>query len=168
MDLGLHQLTDDQLMNLLQEVCGELATRDPMVRNAAQQTIFDEGEKLDATKRALREAVEAAKAEYRKQIKQEALDAVRAAVASGEIVLLSSAEEGKAVAEATLEAKLALIDEAMEAVRKGGSVERFFFEIRPGLTTVSYGSRRVEARHSLNSQAISALADHLRKLLTET
>jgi len=58
MSLGLDELTDDQLMELLNEACIELAVRDPIVRKLAQGCIRDMGALLPEIRRRIKETVE--------------------------------------------------------------------------------------------------------------
>ena len=62
MDLGLSNLTDDQLVDLLQEACAELAQRDPIVRKEAQARISEEGRKIKLLREAKAELLQNEKA----------------------------------------------------------------------------------------------------------
>ena len=62
MDLGISNLTDDQLVDLLQEACAELAQRDPIVRKEAQARISEEGRKIKLLREAKAELLQNEKA----------------------------------------------------------------------------------------------------------
>ena len=166
MDLGLKNLTDDQTLELLHEVLNELATRDGYVRQLAQQSILDETEKKRAYTEALETAVHKAKQEYVAQITQETLEAVRKGVQEGTVRLIDPSEEAKQVAIATLEAKIALIDEAVDQIKKG-TRDRVYFQIDSTGLTFCMGTQRVETRKPVSSSRITEVGGVLRKLLTE-
>lgn len=58
MSLGLDELTDDQLMELLNEACIELAVRDPIVRKLAQGCIRDTAALLPEIRKRIKETIE--------------------------------------------------------------------------------------------------------------
>ena len=57
MDLGLDTLSDDQLVELINEACIELAVRDPIVRKLAQGCITNSGSILPRVRRVVRDIV---------------------------------------------------------------------------------------------------------------
>lgn len=116
MDLGLHDLTDDQLLELVQETCIELGRRDPYIRNMAQGTITTEAEKLAIRRAAIKEAVAEAMGQYIDAIRRETALQVSKEVSNGTIRLLTPDQEGKVVADATLEAKIKLINEVIAKI----------------------------------------------------
>ena len=63
MSLGLDGLTDDQLVELLNEACLELAVRDPLVRKLAQGCIRDVAALMPEIRKAVKGIVGAANAE---------------------------------------------------------------------------------------------------------
>ena len=63
MSLGLDGLTDDQLVELLNEACLELAVRDPVVRKLAQGCIRDVAVLMPEIRRVVKGVVGAANAE---------------------------------------------------------------------------------------------------------
>lgn len=119
MDLGLEQLTDDQLLELVQEACHELAARDPYVRGMAQHTITTEADRVTLQRAMLKEAVTAVAGAYVEQIRKETFDEVREGVRAGTIRLLTPAQEARALVESTLAAKIKLIDETVTAIQTG-------------------------------------------------
>jgi hypothetical protein len=126
MDLGLKELDDDQLLELLGQCCGELVERDPVVRNVAQATIVDESEKLRLMKESAEEAVQACRADYIAALKTEVLAHVREAVKSGELRLVPAAEEAREVAIADLEARVKLCDEEIATLANEEDPEALF------------------------------------------
>lgn len=126
MDLGISLLTDDQLVELLQEACAVLAQRDPIVREAAQKTIDKEAEKLKKKreaalqtirtldnqiadlKRAIEVAVREVEKDYIAQLRQEVFEMVQAEVNSGQLKLVTPKREAEWVVEATQLAQEAL------------------------------------------------------------
>lgn len=167
MDLGLDQLTDDQLLELLGQACESLARREHYVRQMAQKTIVDQATKMKAFRAALEEAVLKTRLQYLEDLKNDVSAEVRTAARNGEIKLLTPSQEAKAVVTAALETRIALIDEAVADLRRGiGASEKFFFEISGDQVTVSFGQNRVQARHLLGDSEIVALGNQLRELLT--
>ena len=164
MDLGLGELTDDQLLDLLEQACNELATRDGYVRKFAQQTIVSGAEKAKIARDALVGAAERVKADYIRQIRSEVEQDVRAAVASGEI-RLDAIEEQRAIVEASLESKIKIIDE-MVGKLKAGKGDRFFCEIQGTLVTVNFGKQRLQAKSMLSPEAMEAIGVQLRNIVT--
>jgi hypothetical protein len=63
MSIGLDELTDDQLMELLHEACIELAVRDPIVRKLAQGCIGDVGKLLPEIRKAVKKVIDKANRE---------------------------------------------------------------------------------------------------------
>lgn len=166
MDLGLSELTDDQLLELLQEACGELAQRDPFVRDLAQKDVFDQAEKLRLAKEAALEAIQQVQREYIAGLKTEMAEKIRAGVKDGTVRLVPPEVEEKEAQEATLETKIALIDEAVANLKRG-SRERFFFEIAGDLVTISFGRNRIHATHQLSPGAIQETGYVLRSILAK-
>ncbi len=119
MDLGLGQLTDDQLLELVHEVCRELALRDPYVRAMAQHTITTESDRLVLRRAMLKEAVTAVAGSYVEQIRGESFREVQEGVRTGRIRLLTPAQEARILVDSTLEAKIKLIDETVTAIQHG-------------------------------------------------
>ncbi len=117
MDLGLGQLTDDQLLELVHEVCRELALRDPYVRAMAQHTITTESDRLVLRRAMLKEAVTAVAGSYVEQIRGESFREVQEGVRTGRIRLLTPAQEARILVDSTLEAKIKLIDETVTAIQ---------------------------------------------------
>jgi hypothetical protein len=56
-DLGLSQLTDDQLVELLSEICAEAAKRDPFVRKATQNAIDAQAKEAKLLRDAARSTI---------------------------------------------------------------------------------------------------------------
>ena len=100
MDLGLNTLTDDQIVDLLDQVLTELVGREHYVRTAAQQTILTQSQKLKALKGCLKDAVLLASAEFEEQLKADVCKWVEDEVAAGQIKLFTAKEEADMVAQA--------------------------------------------------------------------
>lgn len=83
-DLGLNQLDDDQLLNLLNEAVGEILSRDPIVHRIAQKGILSLADKQEIFMDALRSEVLMAKAEYMQHVMMEVRAEICKAVSSGE------------------------------------------------------------------------------------
>ena len=115
-DLGLRELTDDQLFELIRQACDELVARDPYLRNLAQATVTAYAEELTVRRAAMKEAVTIAMEAYIAAIREEAAEDLREALQRGEARLLTPEQEGKAAADSTLEAKIQLIDETVAAL----------------------------------------------------
>ena len=66
----------------------------------------------------------------------------------------------------TLEAKIALIDEAVDQIKKG-TRDRVYFQIDSTGVTFCVGAERVETRKPVSAKRIDEVGGFLRKLLTE-
>jgi hypothetical protein len=119
MDLGLGELTDDQLLELVNQACAELVVRDPFIRQMAQSTITTWSEQLILKRAMIKEAVTALAGAYIEQIRKETFAEVKAAVSAGEARLLSPTQEARVVVESTIEAKIQMIDELVALTEKG-------------------------------------------------
>jgi len=122
MSLGVELLTDDQIVELLIEVCNELAVRDPVVRKAAQAEISKAAEEVKtkriAAKRILQSraqqeqtllntiesVVRQARQEYAAQLKREVVEAVQEEIKSGAFRLMTPQQEADAIKDATMQA----------------------------------------------------------------
>jgi uncharacterized membrane-anchored protein YjiN (DUF445 family) len=93
MNLGLSQLTDDQLMELLIEMCAELANRDPIVRLQAQKEIYTEANKLKDKREAMKQAISDMRKNYIKSLKEEIAQAINEQIRRGAIQVLTDKEE---------------------------------------------------------------------------
>lgn len=111
MDLGLQQLTDDQLVDLLQQACAELGTREHYVRTAAQKVIKDEADKMKMFRYGLEQAVTAVRKKYETELFQEIYAWVEDGVKAGTMRVMTPTEEAAAIAKAQ--------QEAQEAVARG-------------------------------------------------
>lgn len=163
-DLGLDRLGAEDLIQLRAEVALEITNREDIVQTLAAGIVAEQLEQLKAAEDTIPKAVEKARGAYRQEIAQETREAIRKAVADGALSLINSTEEAKIVAEESLKTKIAMIDEAVAAL-KTGSGQRFYFEIRPGTVMMSFGTRRLEVKHTLNPAAIEQLANQMRSVL---
>ena len=91
---------------------------------------------------------------------------MRKGVQEGTVRLIDPSEEAKQVAIATLEAKIALIDEAVDQIKKG-TRDRVYFQIDSTGVTFCVGTQRVENRKPVSLARITEVGGVLRKLLTE-
>ena len=168
MDYGISALTDDQLIELLAQACGELGTREFHVRRLAQQTIIDGAEKLRVAEAAAVCAIERAINSYVLQINAEVAKEVGDAIKTGAIRLVSPAQEADIVAVATLRAKIGAAKELIAKMEKGD--ERFFVEVEPGdhrregMATVCCGSVSVKVPCALSQSRLKSLATYLASL----
>jgi hypothetical protein len=119
MPLGLDQLTGDQLLELVLEVSQELARRDPYLRNMAQATITTEAERLELKRLAIKEAAGVVVREYVEGVRLEAIGALKEGFRNGTARILTSTQEARIVVEATLEAKIKLVEETVAAIQAG-------------------------------------------------
>ena len=118
-DLGLNGLTDDQLVDLLNQVLTELTMRNHYVRSATQDAIFTHAQKLEALKKAATAAVRTCREEYTRQIEQEILDDIKEQFQAGKIRLFTPEEEARLIAEADqmYRSQLAEADTAQKALQ---------------------------------------------------
>lgn len=116
---GLDGLTGDQLFELCEAMCEELAHRDPYLQRMAQATITEASDRLDARRQAARQAVQQALQDYLGAILAEERRAVIDAVRTGELRLVAPEQESAAVADANLRARIAVIDKLVEEIHRG-------------------------------------------------
>lgn len=114
MSLGCGQLSDDQLFQLTQEICGEWVKRDPIVRKAAQAEIYSAAEKLEVMRSSIARAIGEFKAAYEKRIFEECRVAVTEGVGSGEIKLFTPQQEATFIANATIKARERIAEQVVE------------------------------------------------------
>lgn len=118
-DLGLSQLTDDQLVELLSEICAEAAQRDPYVRKAAQNAINEKAaeakmlrdaarsttrsyeKKMEDLEMCIRWAIDAATNQYWKQLRDDVYAAIQEEVNTGQIRLVTPEQEAQHILDAT-------------------------------------------------------------------
>ena len=103
LDLGLAELTDDQLLDLLEQSCLELAKRDGYVRQLAQSTIVRSAHRMLALREAVQPIAERVRRDYLDDLKRQVTDGLEAdmreALRSGDM-RLNLSEETAAVVEA--------------------------------------------------------------------
>jgi hypothetical protein len=126
MDLGLKELDDEQLLELLGQCCAELVARDPVIRNVGQATIFDEAEKLRIMKEQAKAAVLEARGQYIQALKGDVEQELRRALAAGEVQLLTPAEEGDQIALAEMETRVRALDEKIATLKEEDDPEAEF------------------------------------------
>lgn len=167
MSLGVNTLTDDQLLELLQEACQELAQRDPMVRNLAQGSIVTEAEKLAAGKEAIQEAYQSLLRDYRQGLKEEALAELRTGLKLGTMQLLTPQQESDAIAESSIEARIELIDEALGQVTGAPTSEHdFALRVHDDNVSMSWGGERMHWKAQSPSWKMHELARLIRATFT--
>ena len=184
-DLGLDALTDDQLLDLLGQACMELSARDPMVRNLAQVTIDTEAEKLkikqeaektklfskkeaiETFKSAAEGALKKARREYENQILTEIAVEVRKMVSAGEITLLTADQEAAVAVKAEIQARITLIDEAINQLKSTGypSGDRFAFEFTRNYIAFTHGGNNFQMSHKINPKVLDQIGASLKQLL---
>ena len=131
MDLGLAALTDDQALELLDQILLDLAGRAHFVRNLAQASIVTRGQELAVRQLAARDAVANLLAKYYGQIQTEAVEELRDGLRNGTARLLTPAQEAKAAAVAGCEARIAEVDRIVKAIENGEHVPPAAFN--PGI-----------------------------------
>ena len=104
MNLGLSELTDDQLVELLQEVLQECSSRDPIIRKVSQAKINDEADLLKKKRKLAQKAWNRVKQDYIESLRREFKEAVEQKVKAGEILVVSAAEEARVIGAATHDA----------------------------------------------------------------
>jgi hypothetical protein len=164
MDLGLSALTDDQLLDLLQQACGELVTRDPFVRGLAQAAIFTESEKLAAIKKEAAKCVENVRREYIQQIGKEVAQSVRDSYKAGKLRLLDSKQEANAATTAEVKERIALIDETIKKL-KAGDAGRFAFEITGQYIAFSHAGKNYQTAKKLPPDTVEKVGNTIKGLL---
>jgi hypothetical protein len=105
-DLGLQEVTDDQLVSLLAEVTTELLSRDRCVQQVAQAGILSIAQKQQTFIRVLKEELAAAERQYIESLRQDVRQEILRAVQAGELNVganLGSDGEAKIIAEVSKE-----------------------------------------------------------------
>lgn len=104
-DLGLSQLTDEQIIELLMELCAELTERDPFIRKAAQGVINDEAIRLKAKREAVKVVLKKARSIYIRQLKKDVLESIDLDFIAGTFPLFTADQEAKIIYEITKKRK---------------------------------------------------------------
>lgn len=139
MDLGLGKLKDDQLLELLNQACTELAQRDPGCRAIAQSTITTQAENLKAAREALKKAAKEIRDEYMVELALAVERDVRDAVRRGEIRLIPVDEEAAAILRTATATQEKLKREMQQQAKKG---ENITIHIAGDTVTVAMGAVR--------------------------
>ena len=163
MNLGLDQLTDGQLLELLQQGWAEVATRSAIVQNLAVEDNRSMAEKMDEFKAIYEASTEEHRRNLRGQLKAAIRDEVVSQAASGELRLLPVEEEARLIASADMSTRLELIEKLQEELRKGNVA--LSLTVSGPVVTVKHGGAMNEYRHSLSARQIEAIAGSLRVLL---
>ena len=167
-DLGLSALSDDQLLELLQEACGELGQRDPVVRNLAQKTIYSEAERLAVYKRSIETAVKVAKADYEQSVRRDVEQAITEDVRMGRWKPLDSSEEAALVVQEDRRMKQVLVAEAQKALASP-SGPTLWLHIQPGCVKASFqgpnGQRQTQSVGRVSQPKIERLIESLKATL---
>lgn len=170
MDLGLNTLTDDQLLDLLEQACGELANRDRLVREWAQGVISDEAEKLQARREAALEAREELREQYIQLARREAIEYVRELWKTGRLQLFDSPDqEAKVVAGGVMAARKVIVSEIEKELKDG---KRSLAIAVQGPKTdglvyvaITFGEKRVACKRALTDKEAQEIGLALRAAL---
>jgi hypothetical protein len=163
MNLGLDQLTDSQLLELLQQAWVEVATRSAIVQNLALEDNRSMAEKVNEFKRLYESNVEEQRGLARLNLNMAITAEIAKEVLSGDLRLLSPEEEAKIVAVADTAARLKLIEKLQEELRNGNVA--LSLTVSGPVVTVKHSGATNEYRHSLSPRQIEAIAGSLRVLL---
>lgn len=158
MSLGCNELTDDQLLEILQESLDELAQRSGVVREYAQKMVLKGAEKVKIEEDVLKNALEAVRNEYKSKLTSEVLKDLRQMVEAGEVRLISPADEANLSLEAE---RIAFRKLLAEAEKKMANTEEFSFSIRGPSVTINFGSQHHTVLHILNPQQVAKLASYV-------
>lgn len=142
MSLGLETLNDDQLIELLQEACGELIKRDPVVRKVAQEVVVTEAQRLELVRRELIAAGQTLIDKYVAEIGHESVKYVAGLIKSGEWKPVDDMTELELIAQTTQEEKRRVTAEAvaakMTAIASGCKTSELWIHIKAGAIKASY------------------------------
>ena len=167
MDLGLQNLSDDDLFALLQEACVELGRRDPAIQELSQKAILTESEKVVAMREAMKEGAQKLKDEFINQIQEETLKELRKAVKAGTFKPLGVKEETTAIVEAERAGRQQLRDEADKAIN--AEIPRLWVQVQGLTITVSYfvqsGQRNTSSNNGVNRSKVKAFVAALEDAL---
>ena len=161
--LGVGALTDDQLIELLELACEQLALRNHYVQELAQAVIISNAEQMKLAAQALREEAELRRTQYVGEIRRAVSTEIRDAVRSGTLRVCDVREEADIAAEAELQTKLELLREVNEHLTSGQA--NFFMTISGGYLTISFGPRRVTTRCVLSPENVERLSSEIAGLL---
>jgi len=129
-DYGLEELTDDQVVDLLQAVLQDILRRDVVAIDAAQRVVTEQAAKAKLVKTEILAAIEAERNAKLNALRTAAREEVRKLNAAG-IVRLVDDERAEATRHlATINEQIAVIDEALNqaACRK---LIQFFVQVDP-------------------------------------
>lgn len=118
-DLGFNELTPDQMLEVLLQLCAALVAQDPYVVALAQDIIVKQAELLLIQREALKTACQRAVNEYKASIEADAVVWLREGLADGTLRLMPAAVEAKLIIESGFRAKLDAIKELVETVLLG-------------------------------------------------
>ena len=166
--LGLELLTDDQLLDLLQEACAELGQRDPVVRNLAQKSIYAEAERLKVYKDSIAQAIAKARDNYELSVRKEVEAAIQEEVKSGRWNPMASGEEADLIVAADREVKQRIVMEAQKALQHPTG-PNLWLHIQPGCVKASFsggsGQRQTESVGRIDQKKIDAVILQLKGVL---
>jgi len=140
--LGLDQLTDGQLLELLQEAWAEVSTRSAITQSLAVQDNRTAAEKMQEFQSLIGRSIDEHRRLERAQLKDLVDQEARRELEAGELRLLSPEEEASLITEATLTARISVLKVVCEALRRGDYC--FSCEIAGPHVVVVSGGRKAE------------------------
>ena len=168
-DLGLNQLSDDNLFELLVEACQELGQRDPVVRAVSQKAIYAEAEKLKEFKAGALAAVEKEREKCRQLIRKEAKEWVDSLVKSGAWHPLGNGDELKLILEEDQRRRQEVIAETRKALEAGSADQKLWLNITTTSVAASYmykgTQRQTTQANKLNPAKVDRLIAALKECL---
>lgn len=141
MNLGLNQLSDDQVLELLQEILAEFGSRAHYVRHLAEELVLTEAEKAKAARDACERARAKALADFRERIYRDILPEVEAAMTEGRWAPMDADEESAYIPEATRRAVAEI-----EARLNAGSPHGFVLSNSNGQLKIQMGDIQIQSR----------------------
>ena len=164
MNLGLDQLTNSQLLELLQQAWMEVGTRSAYTQYCAVDDNESAAEKLRSFEAMVLEQTGEMRQIERERARAAIAEEIRKAVATGEIRLLSAKDEATIVRDVTMETKIALIDEAVAGL-KSRAGKRFTCEINGVYVKLSYGRETIATTTALLPGEIESICHYLKRLV---
>jgi hypothetical protein len=143
-DLGLHALTDDQLLNLMQQGWNEIGSRTEGLWNYWIATKERVEAEFKMRHDAWLEGIERAKKQRAADFTKEVEAKIRGLASQGLLPLLDASEEATLINVTTANVKLALLEDFAAKLQSGQSA-KLSLQIEEGVASVTYDGKTVES-----------------------
>lgn len=142
-DLGLSALTDDQLLNLMEQGWFEIGSRTEQLwnlwMNTKDRVESEAKDRYEAWARGVQRAKEKRIAELQADVEKK----MTAMAAAGQFKILTDEEEARCQFQGTLEAKRKIIED-FAAQLQAGTATKFLLEIEEGVISITSDGKTIE------------------------